>query len=161
MEPSFTDDAAALAGHASALADAVEATLPGWVEASVERCLTDAGAQVSPEVAAAATAAGQRAVEEVGPAVRHLLSLDIDDQRDTPLGLLREAVRYPTEVLRRAGVRPVERDEFSRRSFPEDDYDLTPASFGDLAPALAEAGLVWGAAKAHVHLARRREADGT
>ena len=35
-------------------------------------------------------------------------------------------------------------------------YDLSPASFADLAPALKEPGLVWGAAKAHVHLSRRR-----
>jgi hypothetical protein len=35
-------------------------------------------------------------------------------------------------------------------------YDLTPASFADVDPALHEPGLVWGAAKAHVHLARRR-----
>ncbi len=42
--------------------------------------------------------------------------------------------------------------------FPDDDYDLTPASFGDLDPALHEPGLVWGAAKAHVFLARRRAA---
>jgi hypothetical protein len=42
------------------------------------------------------------------------------------------------------------------RSFPDDVYDLTPASFADVDPALHEPGLVWGAAKAHVHLARRR-----
>jgi hypothetical protein len=35
-------------------------------------------------------------------------------------------------------------------------YDLSPAAFADLDPSLREPGLTWGAAKAHVHLARRR-----
>ena len=35
-------------------------------------------------------------------------------------------------------------------------YDLAPANFADVDPALAEPGLLWGAAKAHVHLARHR-----
>jgi hypothetical protein len=50
----------------------------------------------------------------------------------------------------------VARDEFSERNFPDDTYDLTPASFADVDPSLHEPGLEWGAAKAHVHLARRR-----
>ena len=66
------------------------------------------------------------------------------------------AVRYPTAVLVGAGVPPVERDEFTERRFPEDVYDLAPATFADLDPSLHEPGLTWGAAKAHVHLARRR-----
>ncbi|MGH9207304.1 MAG: hypothetical protein ACRD1G_12200, partial [Acidimicrobiales bacterium] len=72
----------------------------------------------------------------------------------TPLSLLRLAVRYPTEVLRRAGVPPVERDPFTESRFPSDDYDLTPASLGQIDPVLAEIGLTWGAAKAMSH--RRR-----
>ena len=61
-----------------------------------------------------------------------------------------------TDVLRSAGVPPVVRDEMAESAFPEDLYDLSPATFADLAPELAEAGLVWGAAKAHVVLSRRR-----
>ena len=80
----------------------------------------------------------------------------MDEQRTGPLAVIRTAVRYPTEVLAAAGVGPVQRDEFAERSFPDDVYDLAPASFADLDPALHEPGLVWGAAKAHVVLARRR-----
>ncbi len=83
-----------------------------------------------------------------------LLKADIDDQRTTPLALLRTAVRYPTEVLRAAGVPPVERDPIQTRLLPDDLYDLSPASFADVDPALAEPGMVWGAAKALAH--RRR-----
>jgi hypothetical protein len=72
--------------------------------------------------------------------------------------LLRSAVRWPTQVLRDLGGRAAARDESAKAMFPDDDYDLTPSSFGDLDPALHEPGLVWGAAKAHVFLARRRAA---
>ncbi|HEX2193014.1 MAG TPA: hypothetical protein VHH09_07445 [Acidimicrobiales bacterium] len=139
--------------HATALADAVDAALPGWVERSVARRMAEAG-RSEPEVAAAAAAAGRRAQREVGPRVRKLLHADIDEQRTTPLSLLREAVRYPTEVLQAAGVQPVERDEMQERLFPHDVYDLAPASFADVHPDLAEPGLAWGAAKAWNH--RRR-----
>jgi hypothetical protein len=88
--------------------------------------------------------------------VRALLASDIDDQRTGPLAVVRGAVRFPTAVLEQAGVPPVERDPFAVRQFPEDLYDLAPATFGDLDPTLHEPGLTWGAAKAHVHLARRR-----
>ena len=155
-EPGRADpaDEAALRGYAAALADAVDAALDVWVRGCVARCLP--AGRADDAVAAATDDAARRCRTEVGAQVRDLLSTDVDDQVGTPLTLLRGAVRYPTEVLRAAGVPPVRRDEFSRGSFPDDDYDLTPASFADVDPALHEPGLVWGAAKAHVHLARRR-----
>jgi hypothetical protein len=151
------DDLAALARYASVLADGVQAALPGWVERSVERVHVAQTQRRPPgDVRAAASAAGQAAAADVGPRVHALLALDIDEQRVNPLALVREAVRYPTDVLRAAEVRPVHRDEFAARQFPDDDYDLTPTSFAEIDPELHEPGLVWGAAKAHVHLARRR-----
>jgi hypothetical protein len=154
------DDLAALAAYAAALADGVEAALAGWVERSVERLHVErTGRRPSVEVRAAGSAAGAAATAAVAPRVRALLALDVDDQRTGPLAIIREAVPFPTAVLREAGVEPVERDEFAARQFPDDVYDLAPATFADLDPDLHETGLVWGAAKAHVHLARRR-ADG-
>ena len=85
-----------------------------------------------------------------------MLAADVDEQATTPLAILRTAVRYPTEVLVAAGVPPVERDSFSQRAFPDDIYDLTPATFADVDPALAEAGIAWGAAKAFEHKRRHR-----
>jgi hypothetical protein len=145
-----------VAGPAAALADAVDATLPGWVVGCVERVMVAWQGEVPSEVRAAAVAAGERARDEVVPRLRALLATDVDDQRDNPLALLRGAVRYPSEVLRRAGVPPVVRDEFAERAFPDDVYGLTAASFADVDPSLHERGLLWGAAKAHVVLARRR-----
>lgn len=140
--------------HARALGEAIEDALPGWVERSVERTLVSARGQADPEVVSRAVDAGRRAQVEVGPKVRALLDSDIDDQRTTPLAILREAVRYPTAVLREAGVPPVERDAHQQRLFPDDDYDLSPANFGDIDAKVGELGLVWGAAKAYTHLQR-------
>ncbi|HWI03691.1 MAG TPA: hypothetical protein VNT52_07690 [Acidimicrobiales bacterium] len=141
--------------HATALADAVEVALPRWVERSVTRIIVAwTGEAPGAGTAEAAREAGRRAAGEVGAQLRALLAADIDEQWTTPLSLLRAAVRYPTEVLQGAGVPPVERDPFRERLEPGDLYDLSPASFADVDPALAEPGLVWGAAKALAH--RRR-----
>ena len=141
-----------LATHAVALADAIDDVLPGWVERCVRKRLT----RLPPGVATAAKAAGQRARDDVGAAVRALVLRDVDEQRGNPLALLRTAVRYPTEVLRAAGAPAVERDKFSRERFPDDDYDLTPATWADLHPSLAELGIAWGAAKAFEHKRRHQ-----
>jgi hypothetical protein len=96
------------------------------------------------------------ATDDLGPRIRVLLATDVDDQRGNPLQVARELTSYATGVLRGAGVPPVVRDAEAERQFPDDDYDLTPASFADLDPRLAEIGIAWGAAKAHVVLRRRR-----
>ncbi len=139
---------------ARALADAVEQALPAWVERSVRRRMAEAGRPPEPSVDEAAAEAGREAAAEVGAAVRSLVMSDIDAQATTPLSLLRGAVRYPAAVLKEAGVPPVERDEVQERLFPEDVYDLAPATFADIDPALAEPGLAWGASKAFLHIRR-------
>jgi hypothetical protein len=150
-------DAAALRGYADALGDAVLAALPGWVERSVAQRYGEwAGEAPDAAVLEAARDAGRRAADDVGPRLRDLLATDVDAQRTNPLAILREAIRYPAGVLAAAGVPPVERDPEAQRLFPADDYDLSPAAFGDLHPSVHEPGLVWGAAKAHVILRRRR-----
>lgn len=147
----MTDDEE-LEQHALALADAIDAALPKWVDRSVRRRLSP----LPPGVATLAKEAGVRAVADVGAAVRELLLRDVDEQRGNPLAVLRRAVRYPTEVLRTAGAPIVERDKFSRERFPDDDYDLTPANWSDVDPTLLELGVTWGAAKAFVHKQRHR-----
>jgi hypothetical protein len=149
-------DEAQLAAFATALADGIEAALAGWVERSVHRRCAEASVLVDAELAATAADAGRRCRDQVAPAVRRLLATDLDAQTTTPLSLLRAAVRFPTEVLLAAGVPAPSRDEFDERAFPEDRYSLAPATFADIDPDLAEPALMWGAAKAHVHLARRR-----
>jgi hypothetical protein len=152
-EPSDDDR---LAAYAAALADGIEAALPGWVEAQVARIMVAWSGAVPDDVRAEAGRAGRAARDELGPQVRALLALDIDDQRSNPMTIVRTAAAYPTAVLRSVGVPPVERDASAAAQFPDDDYDLVPTRFADLDPALHEPGLHWGAAKAHVHLQRRR-----
>jgi hypothetical protein len=148
----------AIEPYAAALADGIEAALPAWVVRCVVRVVTAWIGTVPREVADAADTAGRQAQEETGAAVRALLLSDIDDQRTTPLALLRSAVRYPTAVLEAAGAPPVERDRFLADAFPSDVYDLSPSSFADVDPALAELGIAWGAAKAFAHKRRHRTA---
>lgn len=147
---------AGLDAIAGDLAAGIEARLAGWVVRCVLTRCEDAGLAVDDTVLGTAWVAGVAARRDVAPRVRALLEQDIDRQRTNPLSVLRTAVRYPTAVLRSLGVPPVDRDAFAERAHPEDPYDLAPASFADIDPSLAEPGIRWGAAKAHVHLARRR-----
>ncbi|HVX16758.1 MAG TPA: hypothetical protein VHA73_01895 [Acidimicrobiales bacterium] len=150
------DAAEQLRTYADALAGALDAAIPQWVERCVVELLGDAYGRATPEQQAEARAAGVAARDEVMPQLRTLLATDVDRQRANPLAIVRAAVRHPTEVLQRAGVPPVVRDEVAARLFPDDVYDLSPASFGEVGSAVHEPGLVWGAAKAHVVLSRRR-----
>lgn len=152
-------DMEALQRHAATLADGIEEALGPWVERCVRTRVEGSGGVFTAEIRARAAASGRAAVEVTVPRIRALLELDIDAQPTGPLAIVRSAVVFPTEVLRATGVPPLDRDDAARSMFPDDEYDLTPASFAELDPALTEAGIVWGAAKAHVHLARRRSMD--
>jgi hypothetical protein len=129
------------------------------VAASVSRRLPES---VDPEsIRDAVDRAGQAAVADVGRRVGDLLALDIDEQWTNPLSIIRSAIRYPTEVLAEVGAAPVPRDDQARRFMPDDVYDLAPAAFADLHPDLHDLGIRWGAAKAHIHLQRRRAEEVT
>lgn len=142
--------------YAQELAEGIDAAMAGWVVRSVCSVMEAWRGECPPDVAQAAAQAGQVARAETGAAVRALLEADIDDQRSTPLTLVRAAVRWPTQVLAAAGAPPVGRDAFKAGTFPDDVYDLTPATFADIDPGLSEAGIAWGAAKAWEH--KRRHA---
>ena len=159
--PDDPDDLAALAGYADDLVAAIEVALPAWVQRVVaERWAAGSDGEPPPEVLDATRDAAAAAVDDVVPALRTLLALDVAEQRTNPLEIVRRSVVHPTRVLAGAGVAPVDRDEHARRIFPDDAYDLVPGAFGDLDPAVQDPGLRWGAAKAHVLLRRRRELDG-
>ena len=138
------------------LATAIEAALPEWVERCVHERYRDAVGVPPGDVREAARTAGLAARADVAPRLEALLEADIDAQWTTPLALVRSAVRFPTGVLREAAVPPVPRDSFEEERFPDDIYRLTPASFSDIGPGVAEVAITWGAAKAWAH--RRRHA---
>lgn len=139
-----------------ALADGIAAAVPGWIERLVTERVVAWQGEVPADVRSAAARAGEAARDDVVPRVRALLATDVDEQRSNPLGLLRQAARFAHEVLAAAGVPPVERDEFARRSFPDDVHGLVPAAWDEIDPALHELGMTWGAAKAYLFKARRR-----
>jgi len=149
-------DEAKLRTFADALANGIEGALPGWSMRCVVRLMQAWAGEVPERTREEAAAAGRAAAAVIGPRVRALLATDVDHQATGPLALIREAVRWPAGVLAAAGVPAVERDAFAERAFPDDIYDLAPASFADLDPTLQDVGIAWGAAKAHVVLARRR-----
>lgn len=151
-----TSDDAEMARISAELVAAVDAVIGPWVQRCVLRTCTVAGITVDEQLRTAAVDAAEACRVEVVAELDRLLTVDIDDQTATPLQVLRAAVRFPTGVLSDAAVPPVTRDEFDQRAFPDDVYGLSPATFADVDASLAEPGLRWGAAKAHVHLARRR-----
>lgn len=140
------------------LADAIDRALPVWVERHVERLVLAFHGEAADDVMEQAAGAGRAAAVDVGPQVRALLSSDVDEQRANPLAIVREAVTYPTQVLRAAGVPPVVRDEFAEQHFPDDVYDLTPMTWSDVDESLHEIGIIWGASKARAHMQRHRDA---
>lgn len=146
------DDEETLRRYATALANSVTAVLRSWVVAEVTKFWPSGAPD---EIRQSASAAGQAAVEELGPKLTALLELDIDEQWTNPMAILRTAVEYPTAVLQEANMAVVERDSTAEQFHPDDVYDLTPGGFAAFGPKVGEAGLRWGAAKAHVHLRRR------
>jgi len=149
-------DAAALAAYATALADAIGAAVVPWlVRVALQRC-SDSGVAVDDHRRSELDDVARRAGADGAAEVRQLLSTDIDVQPTTPLAVLRASTRPVGDLLDRWGVPPTPRDEFEERAFPWDRHALVPASFADIDESLLEPSLVWGAAKAHVHLRRRR-----
>ena len=153
-----TDPGELFALCARRLVDGVDAVFVAWIERLVDEHLgADLPADKHRAVMIDAHKAGMAAREATMPTLRTLLATDADQQSSSPLAILRNAIAFPTRVLIDAGATPVVRDEFDQRMFPDDLFDLSPAGFGDIDPSLAELGMVWGAAKAHVVLTRRRD----
>lgn len=150
-EVTLADDEARLAAFAFELADRVEAAIPDWVERSLR---ARGGAAFDP-VTASGVAVETAAV--VMPSLRVLLAADVDAAVGSPLASLRAGVGAMTRCLEAWGSPRPPRDEFQERQFPNDPFGLGPAAFSDIDPSLHEPGLLWGAARAHVHLRRRRE----
>ncbi len=85
-----------------------------------------------------------------------LLSRDVFEQRTNPLAIFRAATRPITELLSNLGCSPVSRDDFNERSFPEDIYGLSPATWIDIDEGLVEPGIEWGAWKAATVMMRKK-----
>ncbi|MGD9704818.1 MAG: hypothetical protein AB7Q42_02300 [Acidimicrobiia bacterium] len=133
----------------------VDRAVEEWIERCIRDRLAAAATPFEPHQRAAADAAAA-ARAQVRAELSALFEIDVDAQRTNPLAVLRRAVVHPTAVLRAVGVPPVRRSEFDERAFPDDIYDLSPATWRDVAEDLQEPGLIWGAWKAKTVLDRRR-----
>lgn len=145
--------------YESATADllaAIEPVVGPWLERCVTVACERAGGVPDVVLQEQAKAAAREGTEWVMQRLRSALETDVDAQRANPLQLLRDVVRFPTEVLSRAGVPPAQRDEMDARINPDDVYALAPAHWNDVDESLLEPGIVWGAAKAQTVLQRRR-----
>jgi hypothetical protein len=147
-----------LADLGAELASGLVAALPGWARSNVERVGHDLGRH--PDDIAATAGAAVAALEERLPNLADELAAlaraDVDEQRTTPLAVVREAVGPVSDVLRARSWPPVRRDEWAQERFPDDPYDLTPGHVGDVDPSLFETAVAWGAAKAWLHRRRHR-----
>ncbi len=112
---------------------------------------------VEEELIAAAQLAAEQGRAYVAGELSTELGKDVDEQRVNPLQVLRNAVVFPTRVLQEFGVPPIVRDEMDVRMMPDDVFGLSPAHWNDVHESLLEPGVIWGAAKAHKVLQRRRE----
>ncbi len=145
----MTEDDQKLAHHATTLLEAAVAAIPAWMSAAIASRAPSVSVGVIDE-------ATERAMAAVVPQLQALLDTDIDEQRTTPLAVLRGLVPFAAEVLDEADAPTRARDADAIALHPDDHHDLTPGGFADFGEAVQTAGLTWGAAKAHVHLARRR-----
>ena len=145
-----------LEGPPAELLAAARATVPVWLTRCVERVANAQGLEAA-GLAESTSIMVERTAAETLSRLAALLGTDVDEQRANPLDILRDAISGPTAVLRAAGAQPVARDRFAEERFPDDVFDLTPATWADIDESLAEPGLTWGAWKAAMVLTRRRE----
>lgn len=136
------------------LLETARRVVPGWLrEVTVEAARR--GGVDAAQVEHRIDLVVERASAELLERLDVLLGTDVDEQRTTPLSLLRESVREPTQLLRELDAVPPSSPDADR--FPDDLYRLGPATWSDVDPSLHEPGLTWGAWKAMTVLSRRRE----
>ncbi len=141
--------------YSARLLTAVDGVFDGWIRRLMSAAVMRDG-RIAPEEGRIREVIDRaRSIGMTG--LRDLLSADAEQQRSNPLAVLRSATLPVSRFLDEEGCTPVERDEFSCRSFPDDLFGLAPATWADVDPSLVEPGLEWGAWKAATIIGRRRE----
>lgn len=141
--------------YSARLLESVTAVVVPWARRLVDERLVSDGLMesVSQEARRSAVAETERLAVD---GLSELLKLDAEQQRTNPLTVLRSATIPLGRFLSSVGATPVARDEFDRRSLPDDVFGLAPATWADIDPSLVEPGLEWGAWKAATIISRRR-----
>lgn len=139
---------------AELLAVAARVTEP-WLRRGVERAARVGGATTA-DWSDLDSVVSETATDLL-EALERLLATDVDEQRNNPLSLFRGAIEAPTALLRAHGVPEPHLDRFAADHFPDDPYQLGPATWNDIDDELQTPGLTWGAWKAMTVLQRRRD----
>lgn len=140
-----------------ALRRAIAAVASEWLVGCVERGAERGGVVMGPAMLDDARDMAVGEAPHLLERISELLATDVDDQRINPLAVFRSMVIHPIAVLDRHAVPTPDRTDWDRQAFPDDVYDLGPATWADIHESLTEPGLVWGAWKAAVVLRRRRD----
>ncbi len=98
----------------------------------------------------------EHAAVRVEKSIAELAAADVDAPLSGPLERIRQGVEPLNAVLDQRGVEPPRRNAMDQQMRPDDRHELGPMTFRDLGDAVHDAGIGWGAAKAHLHLQRRR-----
>lgn len=146
-----------LSPYAQRLLTVVVDAVPAWVDSVVRKHVRRSFGVVSEDVAALIVIAAKDAQNYVSEQLTVLMNTDVDHQQTNPLQILRDAAKFPTRVLKDAGVATPVRDHFDEQINPHDVYGLGPYTWRDLGEEVHDAGIEWGAWKAATVLARRRE----
>ena len=138
------------------LIDAIDKAVEGWLVRVAETVFVGRNGVLTGDFRRAAQEAAREGATWTMTKLHAALEVDVDAQRVNPLQILRDAVRFPTEVLLAAGIPTLQRDEFDVKINPDDVYGIGPAHWNDVDESLTEPGIIWGAAKASTVLQRRR-----
>lgn len=144
-----SSDDEAFAGYGQALFQAVSEAVRPWLRILVDARVTDVDAGLHIVLEQVAVDAEQ--------AIRVLIDADVETPLSGPLERIRRAVEPLNVALAERDAPPPRRNPLDVEMRPHDLYDLGPMTFRDLGDAVHDAGIAWGAAKAHVHMQRRRD----
>lgn len=142
--------------YSTRLLETSDRVVPHWVERLIQKHCDEhmvSGLMVGDHVSSVVAEVGC----EVHTNLRDLFLLDVLEQRTNPLAIFRQATRTISELLKTTGCAPVMRDEFDERSFPDDIFGLSPASWVDIDETMVEPGIEWGAWKAASIMMRKKK----
>lgn len=146
-------DEAKFLNHGQRLHRAISGAIRPWLDAVIETRIANTSiADQLDETLDEITLAVDRSITE-------LINADVDQPLSGPLERIRREVEPLNDLLDRLGVSPPHRDAVDVQMRPADRHALGPMTFRDLGDDVHEAGITWGAAKAHLHLQRRQRPD--
>lgn len=135
------------------LLETISNSIRGWLHATMSNRLGEDASEYDLRDAL------EQVALDVEQSIAVLVNADIDEPLSGPLERIRRAVEPLNDVLDELGAPQRPRDPVEAAMRPADRHALGPMTFRDLDDDVHDAGIAWGAAKAHLHLQRRRRPD--